>query len=69
MDLFIFEVACRIFERWRQENIFQYLGQVYALDALVDYQVEPANSDRDVPKRAYKALDGEFEAARVALGR
>ena len=37
------EVAYRMFERWCQEKFFRYLRHEYALDALVDYQLEPAN--------------------------
>ncbi|MDP2706700.1 MAG: hypothetical protein Q8O70_04260, partial [Burkholderiales bacterium] len=57
MDLSLVEVAFRMFERWRQENFFKYLREEYALDALVDYQVEPADPERDVPNPARKALD------------
>ena len=69
MDLSLVEVAFRMFERWRQENFFKYLRQEYALDALVDYQVEPANPERDVPNPARKALDKELAKARDALRR
>ena len=68
-DLSLVEVAFRMFERWRQENFFKYLRQEYALDALVDYQVEPANPERDVPNPARKALDKELAKARDKLGR
>ena len=69
MDLPLVEVAFRMFERWRQENFFKYLREEYALDALVDYQVEPANPQRDVPNPARKALDKELAKARDALRR
>jgi transposase len=69
MDLSLVEVAFRMFERWRQENFFKYLRQEYALDALVDYQVEPANPERDVPNPARKALDKKLAKARDALRR
>lgn len=69
MDLCLVEVAFRMFERWRQENFFKYLRQEYALDALVDYQVEPANPERDVPNPARKALDKELAKARDELRR
>jgi len=68
-DLSLVEVAFRMFERWRQENFFKYLREEYALDALVDYQVEPANPERDVPNPARKALDKELAKARDKLGR
>jgi transposase len=69
MDLSLVEVAFRMFERWRQENFFKYLHEEYALDALVDYQVEPANPERDVPNPARKALDKELAKARDELRR
>jgi transposase len=69
MDLSLVEVAFRMFERWRQENFFKYLREEYALDALVDYQVEPDNAERDVPNPARKALDKELAKARDELRR
>jgi len=69
MDLSLVEVAFRMFERWRQENFFKYLREEYALDALVDYQVEPDNPQRDVPNPARKALDKELAKARDELRR
>lgn len=69
MDLSLVEVAFRMFERWRQENFFKYLREEYALDALVDYQVEPANPERDVPNPARKALDKKLAKARDELRR
>jgi hypothetical protein len=32
-----------MFERWRQESFFKYLREEYALDALVDYGLEPVD--------------------------
>jgi transposase len=69
MDLSLVEVAFRMFERWRQENFFKYLRQEYALDALVDYQVEPDNPERDVPNPTRKTLDKEIAKARDELRR
>jgi transposase len=69
LDLSDIEIAFRMFERWRQENFFKYLGEEYALDALVDYQVEPADPTRDVPNPRWNALDAELRAARVHVAR
>jgi transposase len=69
MDLSLVEVAFRMFERWRQENFFKYLSEEYALDALVDYRVQPDNPERDVPNPARKALDKELAKARDELRR
>ena len=67
-DLRDIVVAYRMFERWRQENFFKYLREEYAIDALVDYQVEPDDPSRSVPNPAWKKLDREVKAARLALG-
>jgi len=48
-DVPAIEVAVRMFDRWRQENFFKYMPEEYALDALVDYGIEPDDPDRDVP--------------------
>jgi hypothetical protein len=66
-DLPAIEVAYRMFERWRQENFFKYLRDEYALDALVDYQLEPDDAPRDVPSPARAALDTKLRAARAEV--
>jgi hypothetical protein len=66
-DLPAIEVAYRMFERWRQENFFKYLRDEYALDALVDYQLEPADPHRDVPNPARAVLDAKLRAARAQI--
>ena len=68
-DLPALEVAYRMFERWKQENFFKYLREEYALDALVDYQVEPDDPERDVPNPERQKLDAELHAARAAVAR
>ena len=64
-DLSDIEVAYRMFERWRQENFFKYLREEYALDVLVDYQIEPASPSRDVPNPNWKAADQALRKARA----
>lgn len=66
-DLPAIEVAHRMFHRWRQENFFKYLREEYALDALVDYGVEPADPHRDVPNPRRKALNAELQRAYAEL--
>jgi len=66
-DLSAVEVAFYMFERWRQENFFKYLREEYALDALVDYAVEPDDPDRDVPNPARKAIDVRLKKAVAEL--
>jgi DNA-binding CsgD family transcriptional regulator len=66
-DLPAFEVAYRMFERWRQENFFKYLTEEYALDALIEHDVVPGDPAREVPNPARKALDEPIRAARSEL--
>ena len=68
-DLAAAEVAYRMFARWRQENFFKYLREEYALDALVDYAVEPDNAAREVPNPAWNALTAELREARAEMAR
>lgn len=66
-DLPAVHVAYRMFERWRQENFFKYLGEEYLIDALVDYQVEPDDPNRSVPNPARKAVEKELRRRRAHL--
>ena len=66
-DLPAVEVAYRMFERWRQENFFKYLREEYALDALADHKLEPADPERTVPNPARYALDHRLRQARLEL--
>jgi transposase len=62
-DLSAIEVAYRMFERWRQENFFKYLREEFALDALVDYGVEPADPTRSVPNPERTRIATEIRKA------
>jgi len=66
-DLSAAEIAHRMFDRWRQENFFKYLREEYALDALVDYGVEPADAWREVPNPRRKKLNAEMRKAYMEL--
>src|ERR1039457_1245830 len=66
-DLRDIVVAYRMFERWRQENFFKYMGQEFLIDALADYEVEPDNPARLIPNPARKKIDKELHAARAAF--
>ncbi|MCC6647898.1 MAG: helix-turn-helix domain-containing protein [Polyangiaceae bacterium] len=57
------EVAYRMFERWRQENFFKYMGEEFALDGLVQHGVEEADAERMVPNP--KRKEKERELARI----
>ncbi len=56
-----------MFGRWRQENFFKYLLDEFALDALVDYGVEPADETRQVPNPRRKELDAALHQAYADL--
>jgi hypothetical protein len=69
-DLSAVMVAYRIFNRWRQENYFKYMGEEFALDALVEYGTEelPENTDRPNPQwlRVTRRLqEGRAEVLRL----
>ena len=66
-DLSAPEVATRMFGRWKQENFFKYLREEYALDALVEYDVEPDNPLREVPNPARRDIDNQLRQARANL--
>ena len=66
-DLCAPEVATRMFGRWKQENFFKYLREEYALDALVEYDVEPDNPLREVPNPARRDIDNQLRQARANL--
>jgi transposase len=68
-DLPTLEVAHRMFERWRQENFFKYMREEMLLDALVDYQIEPDDPERDVPNPAWAAVDAQRRVARAEISR
>ena len=53
----------------RQENFFKYLREEYALDALADYAVEPANAAREVPNPAWNRLTSELRETRGEIAR
>ncbi len=63
-DLAAVEVAFRMFERWRQENFFKYLREEFALDALIDYGVEPDDATREVPNPKWAEVDAKLRSAR-----
>ena len=58
-DLSEVTIAYRMFERWRQENYFKYMAEEYALDALVDYDIEEDDLQRSVPNPKRKEINRE----------
>ena len=67
-SLSTFEVAHRMFSRWRQENFFRYMRHEFDLDHLCTYDVEPADPARLVPHPERKKLDQQIKTAQSALG-
>jgi hypothetical protein len=66
-DLTAARVACRMFDRWRQENFFKYLREEYALDALVEYAAVPDDPKREVPNPTWAVLDAQLRQAQACL--
>jgi transposase len=68
-DLPAAQVAYRMFERWRQENFFKYLGEEYALDALAEHAVQLDDPNREVPNPAWATADAKLRQAQARLDR
>jgi hypothetical protein len=67
MDLSREEIARRMFRRWRQENFLKYMMENYALDALVSYDLEPADCERETSNPAKKKLNRKIRLLRKKL--
>lgn len=63
------ELAYWMFGRWCQENWFKYMIEQYALDVLVDYDVEPDDPERLVPNPQRRKLEAQVRTAREELQR
>jgi transposase len=66
-DLSAVTIAYRMFERWRQENYFKYMSEEYALDALVDYDVEEDDLERLVPNPKRKEIKRERDKIKAEI--
>jgi hypothetical protein len=66
-DLSAARVAHRMFDRWRQENFFKYLGEEFALDALAQYATVPDDPTREVPNPAWAKVDAQLSQAKAHL--
>jgi len=49
------------------QNFFRYMKENFALDALVDYQIEPDDPTRDVPNPERKKVEKLLKVARAEL--
>jgi transposase len=63
------EVAYRIFARWRQENFFKYMGEEFALDALVEYGAEEISAEVDRPNPQWAKITRRLKGARAEVAR
>lgn len=57
-------VAALMFARWRQENLFKYMGAHHGLDQLISYGYDPADADTLIPNPERKRLDREITEKR-----
>jgi hypothetical protein len=64
-----FEVAHRMFGRWRQENFFRYMRHEFDLDHLCTYDVEPADAQRLVPHPERVRLEQQLKTKQTTLDR
>ena len=64
-----FEVAHRMFSRWRQENFFRYMRHEFDLDHMCTYAVEGADPERLVTNPERAQLDKEMKTKREQLDR
>jgi hypothetical protein len=62
-------IACLMFARWRQENLFKYMGEHHGLDQLVSYGAEPADLTRLVANPERKRMDREITQRRTQLAK
>ena len=60
-------IACLMFARWRQENLFKYMGAHHGLDQLVSYGAEAVDADTRIPNPERKRLDRQIAARRKEL--
>jgi hypothetical protein len=57
-------IACLMFARWRQENLFKYMGDHHGLDCLASYAAVPADGDTQIPNPERKRLDRQITELR-----
>ena len=68
-DLSAVMVAYRMFNRWRQENYFKYMGEEFALDALVEYETEELPETTDRPNPQWLRITRRLQEARAEVSR
>lgn len=63
------QIAATMFARWCQENFFQYMGEHFGLDRLIEYGTEPIPDPTLVVNPAWRRKDQEVRRARALLVR
>jgi len=63
-----FQVAYRMFSRWRQENFFRYMRHEFAIDHLCTTDTELADPKRLVPNPERTKLAKELKRTKASLG-
>lgn len=53
-------IACLMFARWRQENLFKYMGEHHGLDQLISYGVDAIDPDTLIPNPHRRRLEREI---------
>jgi len=69
IDLAAVAVAYRMFSRWRQENFLKYMGEEYALDALVEYGAEDVSAEVDRPNPQWAKMSKRLRESRTEVAR
>jgi hypothetical protein len=64
-----FQVAHRMFSRWRQENFYRYMRHEFAIDHLCTNAVESADPQRLVPNPQRTKLEKQLCSTRNSLAR
>jgi hypothetical protein len=62
-------VACLLFARWRQENLFKYLEAHHGLDELVSYGAEPADGETVIFNPERRRLDRRITELRKQVAK
>ncbi len=60
-------LAHRMFNRWRQENYFQYMKQNFALDEIGDYNIEEDDPERLVTNPKWSKTKKQLVKARAPV--
>ncbi|MGH8938024.1 MAG: putative transposase, partial [Actinomycetes bacterium] len=62
-------IACLMIARWRQENVFKYMGEHHGLDQLLSYGADPADPDALIPNPERRRLSRQIAERRKELAK